>query len=425
MTKNVFVMGLNEPNRTLLNTLHNAGGYRFHSLLKAEELEEPREYRVKALLQHARDELRGFSGAIDAVVGYIDMPVGFMVPILCREFDLPSPSLESVLRCQHKYWSRVEQSKAIPENIPRFNLVNPFADHPFSQIELEFPFWIKPVKSAGSYLGYRIHNRRQFEQKIAVIRNHILRLAEPFEYFLDYAQLPPHMSGIDFSYCIAEEIIPGRQCTLEGYVYDGKTHVYGVVDSIRHGNRTTFARYQYPSRLPQDIQARMINIVTRIIRHIGLDNSPFNIEFFWSRNHDRIRLLEINTRISQSHSHLFWRVDGTSNHGIMVDIGLGQHPVFPFRCGDFRCAAKFFYRKFSDATVLSVPTQQQIDQIEQRIPGTRITVNVRQGMKLRHLLEQDSYSYDIAWIFVAGDNQRQLLSRYEQCVNALDFEFGD
>ncbi len=424
MTKNVFVMGLNQFNAALLETVRCARECRFHTLLDNAEVEEPPVYRVKELLEEARGQLRAFPGSIDAIVGYIDMPVGFMVPILCREWGLPSPSLESVLRCQHKYWSRLLQREVIPEHTPPFNLVNPFAEDPASQIDLGFPFWLKPVKSAGSYLGFRIDDPGELDARLETIRRNIRRLSDPFNYVLQCAEIPPELAGVDFSHCIAEEITPGRQCTLEGYVYHGEFRVYGVVDSVRHGNRATFARYQYPSRLPARIKQRMVDIAARVIAHTGLDDSPFNVELFWNERSDRIWLLEINTRISQSHSYLFWKVDGASNHEIMVDVGLGRRPAFPRRQGEYRHAAKFFLRIFEDATVLFAPGPERVRRVERDVPGSRIKLNVRQGMKLRHLLEQDSYSYDIAWIFVAAGTPAELAARYRRCVDGLGVQLG-
>ena len=64
---------------------------------------------------------------------------------------------------------------------------------------------------------------------------------------------------------MAEELIGGRQCTLEGYIQRGRVTVYGVVDSIRDRNRSTFIRYQYPSLLPRGVQERMIRIAHRLL----------------------------------------------------------------------------------------------------------------------------------------------------------------
>lgn len=425
MPRNIFVMGLNDFNRRMLGTIGGAEQYRFHPLLDNADIEEPEVYRVKEQLDEARTHLRAFPGHIDAIIGYIDMPVGLMVPILCREFGLPTATLESVLQCQHKYWSRLEQSRVIPEYIPHYSLVNPYAPEAAAQIQLDYPFWLKPVKSAGSYLGFRVHNRRQLESFLEVIRNDIPRISEPFNHILDYAELPTDIAGIDFNYCIVEEIIGGRQCTLEGYVFNGDFRVFGVVDSIRHANRSSFARYEYPSRLPRRITQAMADITRAFLKHIDFDNSTFNVEFFWDQRRDRIWLLEVNTRISQSHSYLFAMVDGASNHQAMVEIGTGKRPMIPYRQGKYRYAAKFFLRKFEDAIVQQVPDTERIEHIQEAVPDTMIKVNVSEGTKLWHLREQESYSYDIAWLFIAGNTRQQLQARYRECVERLDFRFSD
>lgn len=72
------------------------------------------------MLKKAEEPLRQFSGSIDAIISYWDFPGDTMVPILCEKFGLPSPSLEDILKCGHKYWARLEQQKIIPEHIPRF-----------------------------------------------------------------------------------------------------------------------------------------------------------------------------------------------------------------------------------------------------------------------------------------------------------------
>lgn len=55
-----------------------------------------------------------------------------------------------------------------------------------------------------------------------------------------------------------------------------------------------------------------------------------------------IRLLEVNTRVSQSHSDVFEKVDGSSNQQVTVQVACGEKPDFPFREGQFNCAASSF-----------------------------------------------------------------------------------
>ncbi len=424
MAANVFVMGLNNFNRELLERIRGAEDYAFHGLVPSDKVEEPERYRIREMLGEAEAQLDAFSGSIDAIVGYIDIPVGTVLPILCRRHGLPGPSLESVLRCQHKYWARLLQARTVPDHVPRFALVDPFAADPGAGLDLEFPFWLKPVKSAGSYLGFRIGGPRELRDKLARIRQSIGRLAEPFDYLVRLAGVHQGPDALDFTHCIAEEIIGGRQCTLEGFVHQGRVHFYGAVDSFRHPNRPTFLRYQYPSRLPVGVRNRMEKVVERALGGTGLEECPFNAELFWERPRDRIWLLEINTRISQSHSDLFHLVDGSSNHQVMVELGLGKAPAMPHREGRYACAAKFFLRRFEDAVVEAVPSPAEIARVREAFPGSRVKINVQPGTRLSHLREQDSYSYDLGWVFLGGRSPRGLRECYRRAEAMLPFRLA-
>ncbi|NIR30112.1 MAG: ATP-grasp domain-containing protein [Gammaproteobacteria bacterium] len=423
MTRNVFLIGLNDFNLQKLRTIRNAENYNFHGIIDPAAILETEHFPMKQLIETAEAELRAFDGSIDAIAVYMDFPVSTMWPILCRKFGLPSPTLESLLKCEHKYWSRVEQKRVIPEHIPQFATFNPHDGDPLKDIPFDFPFWVKPIKSSGSRLGFRINNEQDFAEAVRILRNNIELIADPFNYVLEQAELPSEISAIDGHYCLAEQIIGGRQCTLEGYVFEGEPRIYGVVDSIRHENKVSFLRYQYPSRLPVEVRRRMVRIAKKVMRHMGFDNSAFNIEFFWDQKKDHLWLLEINTRLSQSHCDLFEKIDGRSNHEIAVDIALGNKPDYPRRQGPFKVAAKFFHRKFQDAVVTRVPTDAEIRSIEARFPGTIIKPQVKEGMRLSELPEQDSYSFAVAYIFMGAKNQKQLLRNYRKCRKALGFQY--
>lgn len=421
--KNIFMIGLNEFNRRKLNSLRNFDEYEFHGLIPPEEAEDADHYDVEAMIGDLTSKLDAATGPIDAIVTYIDFPVSLLTPVLCKKFNRPSASLESVMKCHHKYWSRVEQAKVIGDHIPKFSKINPFDHDPLKEGELGFPFWLKPVKSVGSYLGFRVENKRQFRQYLEIIRGQINRMAEPFNYILSLVELPEEIQGVDGNYCIAEQLIGGHQCTVEGYVLNGEICFHGIIDSIRHPNRSTFLRYEYPSQLPKKVQERMAGICRKILTHIDYNNAAFNIEFFWNKPKDKIWLLEINTRVSQSHSDLFEKVDGASNHAITVNVGLGRSPDFPHRQGPYKRASKFFYRSFRDAVVSRVPTTEEIKEIEKTIDGVLIDVKVTEGMRLSDLNEQDSYSYELAWIFIGGKDHENLTRKYRECVDRLNFAF--
>ena len=426
INKNVFVVGLNDTNRRLLERTPHASEYIFHGLLDYADLFETYEFPVADMIRRSIEQIRRFqkrtSQSVDAICGYNDFPVSTMLPLICREFGTRSPSLESLMKCEHKYWSRVEQQKSIPEHIPAFTVFDPFDENALDKIELDYPFWIKPIKSSGSFLGFRIENENEFLEAVPLIREQIGLISDPFGYILEQLELPAELGWVQPHYCMAEGIIGGRQCTLEGYVLNGWIESTGIVDSIRYENGISFFRYEYPSSLPYKIQERMIRIAEKILSSIGFDNSAFNIEYYWDRGRDKIWLLEINTRVSESHSDIFEKVDGASNQAITVDVALGRDPEFPYQKGEFPRAAKFFWRVFENGVVKAVPTEAEIQRVEREISGTVIRPQVIPGMRLDELLEQDSYSYAICYLFIGGEDQKDLLDKYIRCQEMLTFE---
>lgn len=426
MTRNIAVLALDDFNRELFATIRRSGDYRFHGILDVDQLVRAKDYSMPDLLARAEDQVRAIPGGADAIIGYWDFPVTLMLPVLRRRCGLPSTSLESVLRCVHKYWSRRVQSQAVPELVPRCVAFDPFAADPFAAIDLPLPFWIKPVKAHSSILGFCIESRADFAAALPRIRDQIDRFAEPFNHILELAELPAEVAGIDGRHCVAEEIVAAEhQCTLEGFVHRGRPRIYGIVDSLREKHDFSFSRYQYPSRLAEGVRQRMIEAAERVMQATGLDNEPFNMEFFHDPDSDRLALLEINPRVSKSHFPLFAMVEGASHQEVAVEVALGIEPAFPPHRGEYPIAAKFMVRRFADGRVRRVPSGQELAELEKRIPGVRIQVEVAPGDRLSELVNQDSYSFELAAIFVGGRNGQELEEKYHRCLAALPLDISD
>lgn len=425
MNKNIFVIGLDPYNHWKLQGIRHGESYTFHPLLEHDEVVKPLDYPYEAMLAKAEKQLRRFPGRIDAIINYWDFPADTMRPILCRTFNLPSPSLEDVLKCGHKYWARLEQRKIIPAHIPDFCVFDPFAHEPLAQIHLRFPFWTKPIKSFASYLGFYIDSEACFYRHLPTIRANIPRIGKAFNMALQHANLPPEVAGIGGNHCIAEDIIRGkRQNGPEGFIHNGRVHITGITDSIKDRAGKSFLSFEYPSVWPRHMQEKSIELSKELLTKIGLDNAAFNLEFIWDETNDDLKLIEINPRISQSLSDMFEKVHGRSNHEIAVELALGRKPDYPPAHGRFKCAAKFMWRCYEDALVKRVPTAAEIDQVQNELPGTEVYVEVSQGQRLSDLRDQDSYSYEIAIILLGADDHQQLLQRYARCRQILGFVFA-
>src|SRR5690606_17233958 len=166
----------------------------------------------------------------DAIVCHWDFPVTFMHSILCEEYNLAGPDLTSLVKCAHKYWSRIEQRKVIPENTPAFCAFDPFDDDALSSIDLNYPFWIKPIEGYGSMLGFKIHSEEDFNQAMAETRRVIKTLGDPFNDVLKRIKLPPELEAINGNWMLAEQYVQGREFAPEGYVQHGECHIHRMID---------------------------------------------------------------------------------------------------------------------------------------------------------------------------------------------------
>lgn len=429
MPANVFVIGLDAFNLQTLQGLREYGRYRIHPLLGEQQVRRASAYDFEELLAQADAELAAFDGQVDAIVTWWDFPATALVPILCERWDLPGPSLRSVLILENKYWSRVVQRGVARPHVPPFAIFDPDDPAPLDQVRrrgVELPFWVKPVKSVASYLGFRVDDEPGFEAAVTAIRDEIHLFGDPFQQALDRVELPPDVDATGGVACIAEGLIGGQQCTLEGYVLDGEVTVYGVLDSIREPNGSTFHSYRYPSRLPLPIQERMIEVARDVITQSGLDGSGFNVECFYDDATGHIWILEVNTRPSQSHFDLFAKVDGASSQRVLLDVAQGRRPRLPRRDGPFGAAGKLFLRHHGpDGVVRRVPGDAEVAEVQRRFAGTRVSIAVEPGMWLSDLAVQEPYSYELGTVFVGAADHDELARRFAEVERLLAIEVED
>ena len=423
--KNVFVLGLDEFQRGELETITNARSMAFHQLLAPEVVTRPDEHGFAELLDQARAQLDDFEGSIDAIIAHWDFPSSVLAPILGRAYGMPVAPLEAVVACEHKYWSRLEQQASVPEVVPAFDGFDPFDGDPLSSVDLEYPFWIKPVKAHSSQLGFRIESADDFHACLPAIREGIRDAGDPFNEVLAMIDLPDGISAESGNTCLAEQIVAGDQATVEGTMFDGEFGVHGVFDSPKDEKSGHFARYEYPAAtLPDGVQERMIDVCERYLRHIGYDNACWNIEFMWEKDTDQLWLVEVNTRISQSHSDLVAKVDGMSNHEVAVALALGAKPWMPVNRGNFEVAAKCFLwtEEIEDGIVRQIPSARDIAQVVERFPETHVEIEVEVGDRLSELRDQSSYRYDLGYLFLGAQHRDDIAKNAELCRKMLPFE---
>lgn len=422
MKRNVYVLGLLDWQRKELETIRDADLCRFHSLLGNDELLD-HEAGFDELLRRARKQLSE-GDKPDAIVCHWDFPSSCLAPILAAEQGLAGPSLESVLRCEHKYWARLEQTKAAPECIPEFEAVDPFDPEAADKFSLGFPLWLKPIKGFSSQLGFRVENREELEEALEKMREEIGDLGRIFDECLDHAELPPEVQGIGGSHAIAEGIMSGHEFAHEGYVRNNKVTIHGLLDIVLSEDGKIFSGLRYPADLPGDLEERANDVSRRIMEQVGYDDGCFNVEFLHDKADDKLWVIEVNTRISQSHSELFRKVDGRSNHEIAVSVALGEEPTLPDKKGNSKIAGKFYITKREDAEVTREPSESEIEKLSDEFDAL-LEFEAHEGDKLSDLPNQPVYCFNVGYAWLGAENSKELRKRYRQLVDRLPMEFSD
>ncbi|HEV8517274.1 MAG TPA: ATP-grasp domain-containing protein [Burkholderiales bacterium] len=364
----------------------------------------------ETVARHRHSDIRGVTSG----VGYPGMSAA---SIIARRLGRPGPSPESVMCCEHKYYARVAQNQFVPHAVPSFYLLDS-ADAQAIRGITTFPVFLKPVKSCMSINAHRVCDQHQL-RGIAQSARMPAGFVRPFDDMLKaYTHYPLHASHL-----LVESLLEGAQVSLEGYVFGGRIHVMGVLDAILFPGTNSFKRFQYPSRLNDDVQDRMKNIAQCFLTGIGYDNAPFNIEMFYDARADRIHIIEVNPKIASQFADLFMKVDGQSSFSVLLQIALGEEPLFSKRKGDFKIAASCVLRTFADRRVLGIPSNESILELVRHYPDALIEIHAHPGLNLSDQM-QDAQSFRYGLVNIGADSESELETKFEHIQSKLDFQFA-
>jgi biotin carboxylase len=337
--------------------------------------------------------------------------------LIARELDLPGPSPESVICCEHKYYSRLAQKAIVPEAVPEFRLIDPREPQAEAPIGA-FPVFLKPVKSCMS-INARAIADIQTLREVAPTALLPAGFVAPFNDLLRrYTRYP-----LDASYLLVESLLEGTQVSLEGYVHCGEVHVMGILDAVMFPGTISFKRFQYPSRLSESVQARMKDIARRMMSGIAYDNAPFNMELMYDPRGDRIHIIEVNPKIASQFADLFTKVDGCSSFSVLLQLAMGERPRFvPPGRGEFRIAASCVLRTFEDQRVVAIPSQTTIDRVTTAFPDAIIEIHATPGRNLSDQM-QDAGSFRYGLVNIGANSEGELEEKFAAIARELKFEF--
>lgn len=356
---------------------------------------------------------------IDGVTSSSDYPGATVAGAVATALDLPGTPPDRVIRCSHKYYSRLAQQESVPEATPWFRLVDPDSAGPATG--LEFPCFIKPVKGAFSVMSGRLDGPQELAAFLArpAVRNFL-------DVYLDmFNRLVAGLTRfeVDGRHFLVEELLRGSQVTVEGYCHGGGIEIMGIVDSVVEPRTGSFLRFDYPSTVEPSVQDRMREVARRAVQHLGLRQTFFNIEMIYDETRDRISIIEINPRVCGQFADLYQKVDGVNSYEIALSLAVGESPRVRGRAGDFAVATSFPLRIFEPALVRSAPSPERITEVEGAYPGALVWSECESGQLLADFESaEDGKSCRYAIINLGASSRPHLLRRLEEVRAALGYE---
>lgn len=338
--------------------------------------------------------------------------------LLAERMGWPGTPVAAILACQHKLHARQVLQRVAPEANVGFELMQaaygePVPDH------IAYPRFVKPVKAAFSVLAREVrsheelhHHTRFGPWELWVIR----RLVEPFE------RLARQRLGTGL--CSAhrmmlEEPVRAAQYNLDGYVFDGQVHALGVVDAVMYPGTQAFMRFELPSRLAPEVQARALEVARRFLQAVGFTHGLFNMEFFHDAASDRLSVIEFNPRMASQFSDLYLRVHGLDLHAVALALALGEDPArLPRAQAVGGAAASLVYRVFDPSERPPMPSRQQQAALAQQFPDALLLRFPKSdGSVARDFKWLGSYRYGI--LHLHGQDAADLRARSEQASALL------
>lgn len=373
------------------------------------------------ILRFVERMVRKYGGRVQAVVSNNEQFGALAAALIAQRLGLPGTDPQSILLSQHKFYMRERLAAVMPEANPRY-CTFPHTFRSPADVGIDFPFFVKPVKAAYSVLARRVDNFDQLKKHMTFkpFEKHIIkRLIRPFNDVC--AALTPF--AIDAHWLLGEELLTGAQVNVDGLVHGGQCHILGIVDAVMYPGTHAFKRFDYPSRLPADWQARVSQVACRAMHALGHDYGFFNIEMTVDRARGAIKVIEVNPRMAAQFSDLYERIDGLNLHDLGLELALGGTPSFEKRTMPDRCGASFVFRRLDLLDLPQLPSAQQLAWLGRFDTHARLTTFFKAGSQLeREMKWLGSYRYAV--LNMTAETESALMEKYKIVKQHMGFEVG-
>jgi len=339
--------------------------------------------------------------------------------LVAEQLGLPGATPESILAAQHKLYARQVLAQAAPQaNVAAELLPARWGDR--IPEGLIYPRFVKPVKAAFSIAARHVDSHEalvRHTRLTAAERWMVRRLIEPFDRVCRH-RLPQAGSAHRI---MLETPVPLHtpQFNLDGWVRDGEVHALGVVDAIVRPGTQAFVRWELPSRLPPQAQARILEVARRFLAAIGYRHGTFNLEFFHDDATGRFTIIECNPRLASQFGDLYRRVLGVDPHAIAVALALGEDPAaLPRTEPSAAVAASLVYRSFEGAPAPPAPDPARRAAFARAFPDA-LLLSFARGRRAQAIDYRWTGSHRYGIVHLGGRNRADLRERGERASALL------
>ena len=263
-----------------------------------------------------------YRGRIDAVFSSNEQFGALAAALVAQRLRLPGADPAVLLCTQHKYEARLRLREFAPDLCPEFELI-PYTISLEEARLLSYPMFVKPVKATFSVLARRCDRPEDLIEHLRFKpwEKHVIkRLIEPHNQAL--RRFPQFR--IDSRKMIIEELLPGKQINVDGYVHGGQVHLLGVTDEVMYPGTISFLRFMFPGVQSKELSDKLLEATERVVRGYGFTHGFFNLEFFIHPESGALTLIEVNPRLAAQLAQFYEWVLGIDTYELGFALALNR-----------------------------------------------------------------------------------------------------
>lgn len=311
-----------------------------------------------------------------------------VVSAIAKEFQLKSvPEITAFNTTNKCARSNMLKKHNLP--IPEFDVLEELR-----LPNLDFPFVVKPSDNSGS-------------RGVKMVRS-IDEWKEAYMEALSY-------SGD--KKVIVEELLLGDEISIEGFVLNGKMHIYGFTDRnyIRDGSFDPYFLEDgssSPSNLPPRIIEEAKNAFSEAANVLGISEGPSKGDLIVTK--DGVKILEITSRLSPAFSIFSPQVYGVEPLKNVILWATGNDIDSSELLPKFNKGMAHRYYHHSPGKIKSI---KGLDTLEKQ-PGI-LSVIILSNVKIGDVLTEPSYINRILYVIAVGENRKFAIELAENALKTV------